>query len=198
MTDMPFFIADNPALDFLNSIAQPSDEVIDWLSDGHRFVEWLRLSAMIPDDQADRFQAMPQEALEDVTEQARVLREWLRGVVARNAGRDQASLTEGEARYLNGLLARDQRYFQVHADPCHLHETRDWSDPMSLLMPIAAAAAHLLAEADIWHVKNCEGPTCTMWFEDKTKNRKRRWCTMAICGNRAKAAAFRARKKAQA
>lgn len=198
MTDMPFFIADNPALDLLNSIAQPSDEVIDWLTDGHRFVEWLRLGSMIPDDQAARFRAMPQGALDDVTDQARVLREWLRDVVARNAGRDHISLTEGEARYLNGLLAQDRRYLQVHGEVCHLHETRDWSDPMSLLMPLATAIAHLLAETDFGHVKNCEGPTCTMWFEDTTKNHKRRWCTMSICGNRAKAAAFRARKKAQA
>jgi len=44
-------------------------------------------------------------------------------------------------------------------------------------------------------VKNCEGPTCTMLFLDTTKGHARRWCTMAVCGNRAKQASHRARAK---
>ncbi|MBD2103918.1 CGNR zinc finger domain-containing protein [Leptolyngbya sp. FACHB-261] len=33
----------------------------------------------------------------------------------------------------------------------------------------------------------CEGANCTFWFHDRTKSHARRWCSMAICGNRAKA-----------
>ncbi|TXL61433.1 CGNR zinc finger domain-containing protein [Aeromicrobium terrae] len=42
-------------------------------------------------------------------------------------------------------------------------------------------------------LKACPGPDCAWVFHDTTRNRSRRWCDMAACGNRAKAAAFRAR-----
>jgi predicted RNA-binding Zn ribbon-like protein len=37
-------------------------------------------------------------------------------------------------------------------------------------------------------VRKCEGTTCTLWFLDVSKAHARRWCSMAVCGNRAKAA----------
>jgi len=46
-------------------------------------------------------------------------------------------------------------------------------------------------------VKACEGPVCTLLFADHTRGRARRWCSMALCGNRAKQAAHRHRLKAQ-
>lgn len=50
--------------------------------------------------------------------------------------------------------------------------------------PAGPAAARL---------KACPGPDCAWVFRDTTRNGSRRWCDMAGCGNRAKAAAFRAR-----
>jgi predicted RNA-binding Zn ribbon-like protein len=44
-------------------------------------------------------------------------------------------------------------------------------------------------------VKACEGTNCTLLFADHTRRRARRWCSMAICGNRAKQAAHRERLK---
>jgi predicted RNA-binding Zn ribbon-like protein len=46
---------------------------------------------------------------------------------------------------------------------------------------------------DFTHVKGCEWHTCTLLFVDTTGKRIRRWCSMAICGNRAKQAAHRER-----
>ncbi|NEJ40784.1 CGNR zinc finger domain-containing protein, partial [Rhizobium ruizarguesonis] len=36
---------------------------------------------------------------------------------------------------------------------------------------------------------------CTLFFLDTTKSHRRRWCSMALCGNRMKVAAFRSRKQ---
>ena len=47
------------------------------------------------------------------------------------------------------------------------------------------------------NVKACEGAACTLLFVDHTRSRARRWCSMAICGNRAKQAAHRRRLKAR-
>jgi hypothetical protein len=44
------FIADAPALDFLNSIATPADTEIDWIQDGQGFLEWLEQAQLVPPD----------------------------------------------------------------------------------------------------------------------------------------------------
>ncbi len=69
-----------------------------------------------------------------------------------------------------------------------------WEDPRELLVPIAAAAADLIYNHDFRLIRSCEGSGCVLLFLDTTKARARRWCSMAVCGNRAKAAAHRARK----
>lgn len=66
----------------------------------------------------------------------------------------------------------------------------DFSDPGRLLAPIAEAAADLLCYGNFAHLKKCQNPDCVLYFYDTTKNHSRRWCSMAACGNRAKAAAF--------
>jgi len=63
----------------------------------------------------------------------------------------------------------------------------------SLLGPVAEAVAQLLVEGNFDLVKQCEHPDCILWFYDRTKAHKRRWCSMALCGNRHKAAQFRKR-----
>ena len=68
---------------------------------------------------------------------------------------------------------------------------RRWPTPESLLMPIVEALAKLVCEEDFTQVKACEGPACTLLFADHTRGHARRWCSMAICGNRAKVAAHR-------
>lgn len=46
-------------------------------------------------------------------------------------------------------------------------------------------------------LKWCANPTCTHPFLDRSRGHRRRWCEMAGCGDRAKAAAYRARRRAQ-
>jgi len=69
--------------------------------------------------------------------------------------------------------------------------------PEEYLAPIAESAADLLAHGDLGLIRQCEGPRCILWFYDRTKSHHRRWCRAAGCGNRAKVAAFRARKREQ-
>jgi predicted RNA-binding Zn ribbon-like protein len=73
--------------------------------------------------------------------------------------------------------------------------TRHWRSPKALLVPIAEAMGDLVCQKDFTLVRRCEGPTCTLWFLDVSKGDARRWCSMAVCGNRAKATAHRARAR---
>ncbi len=60
--------------------------------------------------------------------------------------------------------------------------------PLAVLSPIALVAATLLAEVDRRRIRQCRSDRCGLWFLDTSKNGRRRWCSMATCGNRAKAA----------
>jgi predicted RNA-binding Zn ribbon-like protein len=55
-------------------------------------------------------------------------------------------------------------------------------------------AAELLCHGDFTQVRQCEHPDCTLWFYDRTNAHRRRWCTMALCGNRHKVAEHRKRQ----
>jgi predicted RNA-binding Zn ribbon-like protein len=104
---------------------------------------------------------------------------------------------------LNLLLERDTKYTRVVAradapgSRLQLAPLRRWRSPESLLQPIGDALAALLVEEDFSHLKACEGPACTLLFVDHTRAHTRRWCSMEICGNRAKQAAHRNRLREQ-
>jgi predicted RNA-binding Zn ribbon-like protein len=68
----------------------------------------------------------------------------------------------------------------------------------AILGPVTLSALTLLAQADVGRIKQCSGDHCGWLFFDTTKNKRRRWCEMEVCGNRAKQKAHRARRQAQA
>lgn len=199
------FVADAPGLDFLNSVATPVDEQVDWISDGEGLLAWLEQAGLVPRSTLDAFrsQAMPGE-LDGVAAQARSLREWFRGFVQRTKGRPLVAEDLRELEPLNRLLERDEGYGEIVANApgattaFGLRATRRWRSPESLLMPIAEALAKLVCEEDFSHVKACEGSQCTLLFADHTRGHGRRWCSMAICGNRAKVSAHRKRLRERA
>ena len=79
-----------------------------------------------------------------------------------------------------------------------LTHTANGETAQALLGPVAEAVAQLLVEGNFDLVKQCEHPDCILWFYDRTKAHKRRWCSMALCGNRYKAAQFRKRSSGDA
>jgi predicted RNA-binding Zn ribbon-like protein len=195
------FIADAAALDFLNSIATPTDTEIDWIENGEGFLGWLEQAQLVPPEalKALRAQAMPGE-FDGVAAQARSLRKWFRKFVYDRKGRPLRADDLKDLATLNRLLERDERFSRIVAAHQHgngsgleLRSTRRWKSPESLLLPIGAVLAKFVCEEDFSNVKACEGPTCTLLFADHTRGRARRWCSMAICGNRAKQAAHRQR-----
>jgi predicted RNA-binding Zn ribbon-like protein len=197
------FVAEARGLDFLNSIATPSEEAIDWLADGEGFMDWLRQSGLAPADalQAIAGRAMPGE-LDRVADQARDLREWFRGFVRAHMGRPLGAGALGELEPLNRLLERDEAYGRIvaHGLGEHAHlafeAARRWRSPEALLIPLGEAMAKVVVGEDFAQVKACEGERCTLVFADHTRGRARRWCSMALCGNRAKQKDFRERRRA--
>lgn len=199
------FVGDAPGLDFLNSVATPADTTIDWIDDGEGLLSWLEQAHLVPTDvlKKTRTQVSSRE-LDKIADQARSLREWFRGFVLKHKGRALALPDLSGLDPLNRVLGRDEAYHRIilqpgrRPAPVQLQVARHWRLPEALLLPIGEILARLLSTEDFSYVKSCEGPGCTLLFADHTKGHVRRWCSMAICGNRAKQAAHRHRVKARA
>jgi len=192
------FIADSLGLDFLNSIATPVDKPVDWLDSGDGLLSWLAQAKLVPADalNAIKARAMPGE-LDKVADQARALREWFRSFVREHSGRPLTPKALRDLTPLNRLLERDEAFNQISrhgdGDRLELRVTHRWQSPESLLLPIGEALAKFVCEEDFANVKACQGHGCTLIFADHSRRRGRRWCSMAICGNRAKQIAHRKR-----
>jgi predicted RNA-binding Zn ribbon-like protein len=173
---------------------------------------WLKQAALVPDDvlEALRKSAGPGE-LDAVAAQARALRDWFKPFVYKHMGKSLGSNALRELEPLNQLLVRDEEFGQIvlrgkistneHDGRRHKagasrlawRAQRRWRSPGSLLLPLARVLADLVCTENFTFLKACEGPSCTLLFMDRTRGRARRWCSMAVCGNRAKQAAHRRR-----
>jgi predicted RNA-binding Zn ribbon-like protein len=196
------FVADSPALDFLNSVATPVDTPVDWIHNGQGLLSWLGQVELIPSEVLTKLRAQTSTGeLDKVADQARRLREWFRTFVMAHKGRPLREADLRELKPLNRLLEQDEVFSQVMSgDPgdervLKMKMVRRWRTPKSLLLPIVETLARFVSTEDFSNVKACEGPSCTLLFADHTRGKARRWCSMAMCGNRAKQAAHRHRMK---
>jgi predicted RNA-binding Zn ribbon-like protein len=200
------FIADAPGLDFLNSIATPVDVTVERLGSGVELLDWLSQAKLVPDDVRTALQsnAVPGE-LDAVAAQARALREWFREFIYRHLGKPLRASALEQLAPLNRILARDEEFGQISArDRSHgeatpsgleWHQSRRWRSPDALLLPIARVMADLVCTENFALIKPCEGMKCTLFFLDRTHGHGRRWCDMAVCGNRAKQLTHRSRRR---
>ena len=201
------FIAGDPGLDFLNSIATPVDKVVEWVANGDDLIDWLRQAQLLPADAVARIRAnCRKREIDAVAARARALREWFRAFVSAHRGRTLGREAVRELKPLNRILERDDSYGAVvanavgargavKASKLEWRTVRRWRTADSLLLPIAHAIANFLTSEDLARVKACEKRPCTLFFLDRTRGQVRRWCSMTVCGNRAKQAQYRSRIK---
>ena len=183
----PQFLAGDLALDFLNTRMRVGGEVIDLLQTDEDVLAWLTRARLLASKSG-----IPTKSL-SLLHAARTLRENIRTLVEkRKAGR------RGNPSLLNNFLRHAQSHPRLAWNKPRtviIERIRQQSGPEDILAPIAEAAAVLLATADFNLVKRCEDETCVLWFSDRTKSHRRRWCSMELCGNRHKVAAYRARRR---
>lgn len=209
----PFLLADNRAVDFLNSIAAPNGHEIEWINNGDDLLNWLEQTGLVKHNILEHYrQSYSATELNKVAKKARELREWFRTFTAQHAGQALGKEAFNDLKLLNDYLDQSAVYRQIEMasmgedvpekksdastfSPLKLTEKRRWNRPEELLLPIVEAMSTLICTPAFERVKNCEGPKCSLWFLDITKNHTRRWCAMEMCGNRAKAAAFRERQR---
>lgn len=96
------------------------------------------------------------------------------------------------------ILAEQARWTRLTAEVggYQLEEVRRVETLSDVLGPIAESFAQTLAHEELSRLRKCESESCDLYFLDDSKNGRRRWCSMAQCGNRSKAARFQARNRA--
>jgi predicted RNA-binding Zn ribbon-like protein len=118
-----------------------------------------------------------------------VLREGLR------RWREGDPVSPGLIARLNRELARDPRHVRLRMqDGALVTEMVSTGDPLErLYADVAASLAMMLGRDDRSRYRSCANETCPFTFYDDSKPGTRRWCSMELCGGRAKARAFRLR-----
>jgi predicted RNA-binding Zn ribbon-like protein len=169
------FVAGSPAIDFLNTEAVMEGQPVDLLEDESDLQRWLSESGLgtIKSTKAH-------------LREAKALRAELRRLFLRLA--EGARLRPSDLAAINETLGGTGSHFELELREGRpvLQTTTERATPSFL---IAKAAAEFLSTADLSRVRRCEGHGCILVFCDATRSRTRRWCSMAGCGNRAKAAA---------
>jgi predicted RNA-binding Zn ribbon-like protein len=193
----PLLLGNHRALDFLNTWRSPDGEAVETIGDGRAFGEWLVAAGSIAEDEIARLtRRAGVRAMDEAAAEARRFREWAREWLVRWR-RAPTSRFAKEIEELNRVLAREDRNRQVvtRRDGLTLAEVANFETPAALVALPAADIAALVTREDAKLVRECAAGHCTLWFLDRTKAHNRRFCSAAICGNRAKVAAFRERQR---
>lgn len=189
---------EHPALDYLNSVAAPKGQVIDWLETPQGFLRWLVEFYFISDSDRRKISiAFSEEQILETIKKATQLREWFRELLVVIKSRGISAVTSDDFSHLNQILVLDQSYgwLEKTEKVLSLKRLRRWNDLDGILVVLAEQIIDLLIRGDFSLVHRCANPVCTVWFYDHTKGHRRKWCSTAICGNRAKVAAHRNRER---
>lgn len=173
------FAAGHPALDLPATLSgRLKDERIERLKNPVDLARWLEAAGLGVDVGG---------ANEAELRHARSLRESLYALaLARSLGRP---LSADALKILNAAAGVPAATLQLTPDgSLHLR-----GDVRALLGHIARAGIELLGGDQAGRIRQCEGDVCTLLFIDTSRAGRRRWCSMAGCGNRAKVAEFRSR-----
>jgi predicted RNA-binding Zn ribbon-like protein len=180
-------LAGRLALDFAN--LSPSAHDLSW----DEFVSFLFDARLVSEDRATRLRPLlsnEPQAVDAVLLRILRLRESLRAIFS--------SLVDGEpfpvswAEPVNEILRITEGHDELvsHKGTWSLQFVARESGLDWLLAALARSAAELLVEGPRVPIRRCANPSCRLFFYDDSRTHRRRWCSMALCGNRHKAASF--------
>jgi predicted RNA-binding Zn ribbon-like protein len=189
------FLGNQLTLDLLNTRPAPAGEHVELLSDFSALLQWFQAAELVSPSQAAYLQrhwgksARAQKTLTAIRELRESLRReilcWERG----------GAIHPSAMRELNLLMARHPMRSKLKMRASRL-VSEMWFEarqPEDLLAPLAHSAATLFANVGCSRVRKCAH--CVAHFHDTSKKGTRRWCSMRLCGNRLKVAAYAARKR---
>jgi len=196
-----FHLSGGPvALDFANTLSwRRSASPIERLPEYGHLVEWARQSGILT---AAAAEALVRSARRRPATATRILaRAW---ALRESIYRLLAGLGAGRSPALADLRLLDREFHEalrhLHLTPTpagvRLTWTRDAEPPLALpLWAAVRSAADVLVAANHRRLKTCPASNCGWLFLDTSRSATRRWCDMKVCGSRAKARAYYARRR---
>ncbi len=192
------FVGNQRALDFLNTRLIKDDGPIELLTGAGALERWLMAAGVLSTPKAKAAvrawgESRPVQAF---LRSLLVFRENLRAAVLRFES-GQAPDRHFVAELNQKLRAFPNRYqLTIKGESVHREILLALEKPEDLWSAFAEPAAALFAEAPSSRVRKCPG--CVVHFRDISKKGSRRWCSMNMCGNREKVAAYRDRQRESA
>lgn len=193
------FVGNYLALDFLNTRPVQDGAPMELLADFCALVRWFKAADLLDAGQADTLQQQWGESPRARRTLAAIwqLREMLRKQVL--AWEEGAAVRSSTVEELNKFMADHPMRTRLRARRPGVYATELWFQPRQpedLFAPLAHSAAMLFANSNRNRVRKCG--QCVLHFHDTSKKGTRRWCSMGLCGNRIKVAAYAARKRGRA
>jgi len=190
------FVGNHLALDFLNTCPIQNGEMTELLPDFDALLRWFRAAGLLSSgDVATLHQQWGESAqAEQVVRAMRKLREELRKEIL--SWKRSGTVHHAARGGLNHLMAEHPMLTRLKASRSG-SVTELWFDPhrpADLFAPLAHSVATLFADVDRNRVRKCR--QCVLRFYDTSKKGTRQWCSMRLCGNRLKVAAYAARRRA--
>jgi predicted RNA-binding Zn ribbon-like protein len=175
------FVAGRPALDFVATVAERHTTRLEHLRTGDDLADWVKQAGLVSEplrvDDADLARAL-------------ALREALFGLVS--AAVDGTPMPLRDRKLVNEAAAQSPPTLELTADGA----VRRTGDVTAVLALLARDLLELIGGPDRAALRWCADPACTRVFVDHSRGHRRRWCGMRGCGDRAKAAAYRERRRA--
>jgi predicted RNA-binding Zn ribbon-like protein len=187
------FVGNQLALDFINTRPLIEGEFTEFLPDLPALLRWFKAAGLITSRDQGRLAKKWQNdsSANRFPKEVRDFREMLRAdVVALESGQRVRGST---LRELDLLLAEHPMRKRIDADNLLTEPWFPIETPDDFFAPLAQAAAELFTEADRTRIRQCGA--CVLHFLDTSKKGTRRWCSMNLCGNRSKVAAYAERKR---
>lgn len=190
-----YFVGNNLSLDFVNTLVTSNLGPVDLLENTNDLIRWSAVTGLIERGDISKLEEDWSLEGDEIIDRARRFRSTLHELL--DGIRLDATVGDASLRLLNKALARQTGRTEVVRGETGFAKRflTDFSDPEQILAAIASSAADLICYADLGLIKKCESDECVLIFHDTSKNHSRRWCSMAHCGNLAKARAFYSRKK---
>jgi predicted RNA-binding Zn ribbon-like protein len=188
-------IAGELCLNFANTLYGHTDVIHEYLFDYRDLVLWSRHVGVLVGKKAEillsKWEQAPVES-EAVLRRAIELRETIFRVFA-NLAHDKSPEDDDLNRLHQSWLENQSHMKLVRTEAGFALEWEDGDALDVMLWPITRSAMDLLTSDELRHVKQCG--RCDWLFVDRSRNHKRRWCSMSACGNRVKMARRYEREK---
>lgn len=191
------FVGNHLALDFLNTKPILDGAARELLPNAAALERWLIASGIVT-SQKERALVRAwrdSRAGETFAQELIAFRERLRAAVLRlETGLLPGDAFLGEVNHL--LKEYPQRaHLGKRGSKLVLNLFFEPQKPEGVWAPIVAAVTQLFSDVDPTRIRKCQSESCIVHFYDTSKKGSRRWCSMNICGNKLKVAAYQARRR---